>query len=134
MLLKLYKLSLSKDREFNRKLFWTFGIIPRKTALYKEAFTHNSLKERHRHEDKPISNERLEYLGDAVLDLVVAEKLFTKYPFKDEGFLTEMRSKVVSRNQLAVLGKKIGIQPFINRSNQIKMTPQSASVMTGNAL
>ena len=134
MLLKLYKLSLSKDREFNRKLFWTFGIIPRKTALYKEAFTHNSLKERHKHEDKPISNERLEYLGDAVLDLVVAEKLFSKYPFKDEGFLTEMRSKVVSRNQLAVLGKKIGIQPFINRSNQIKLTPQSASVMVGNAL
>lgn len=133
MLLKLYKLSLSKDREFNRKLFWTFGIIPRKTSLYKEAFTHNSLQVKHKNSDLPLSNERLEYLGDAVLDLVVAEKLFSKYPFKDEGFLTEMRSKIVSRTQLGVLGKKIGIQPFIQKSNQARMSPQGSSVMIGNA-
>lgn len=134
MLNKFYKLSLSKDKKFNRQLFWTFGIIPNKTELYKEAFTHNSLQVKHKHFDKPVSNERLEYLGDAVLDLVVAEILYNKYPFRDEGFLTEMRSKIVSRNQLAVLGKRIGIQPFINHSNQIKVTPQGASIMIGNAL
>lgn len=133
MLNKIYKLYLSKDKKFNRQLFWTFGIIPNKTALYKEAFTHNSLQVKHKHFDKPISNERLEFLGDAVLDLVVAEILYNKYPFKDEGFLTEMRSKIVSRNQLAVLGKRIGIQPFITHSNQLKVTPQGASIMIGNA-
>jgi len=133
LLLKFYKLSLSKDREFNRKLFWTFGIIPKRTSLYKEAFTHHSLQKKHRHSEKPVSNERLEYLGDAVLDLVVAEKLYSKYPYEDEGFLTEMRSKIVSRNQLSVLGREVGIQPFLNHSNHMRMSPQSASVMVGNA-
>jgi ribonuclease-3 len=64
-----------------------------------------------------VSNERLEYLGDAVLSSVVADYLFKKFPYKDEGFLTEMRSKIVSRDQLNKLSRKLGLDEFI-QSNQ----------------
>jgi ribonuclease-3 len=62
---------------------------------------------------KKISNERLEYLGDAVLSAVIADYLFHKYPFKDEGFLTQMRSKFVSRAHLNKLSLKLGIDALI---------------------
>ena len=69
------------------------------------------------------SNERLEYLGDAVLGTVIAEFLFKKYPFKDEGFLTEIRSRIVNRESLNDLGKKIGLDVLIeydaNRKNSL---------------
>jgi ribonuclease III len=61
------------------------------------------------------SNERLEYLGDAVLGAVVAEMLFKKFPFREEGFLTEMRSKLVNREHLGRLAKKMGMDFFINQ-------------------
>jgi len=60
-----------------------------------------------------VSNERLEYLGDAVLSTIVADYLFKKFPLKDEGFLTEMRSKIVSRNSLNKLSYKLGLDKFI---------------------
>ena len=69
------------------------------------------------------SNERLEYLGDAVLGTVIAEFLFKKYPLKDEGFLTEIRSRIVNRESLNDLGKKIGLDVLIeydaNRKNSL---------------
>ncbi|MDN5212000.1 ribonuclease III [Fulvivirgaceae bacterium BMA12] len=69
------------------------------------------------------SNERLEYLGDAVLGAVIAEYLFKKYPFKDEGFLTEIRSRIVNRESLNDLGRKIGLDVLIeydaNRKNSL---------------
>lgn len=69
------------------------------------------------------SNERLEYLGDAILGAVIAEYLFKKYPFKDEGFLTEIRSRIVNRESLNDLGKKIGLDVLIeydaNRKNAL---------------
>lgn len=60
------------------------------------------------------SNERLEYLGDAVLGAVVAEYLFKKFPFKDEGFLTKMRSRIVNRKQMNKLSLKLGIDNYLN--------------------
>lgn len=60
-----------------------------------------------------MSNERLEYLGDAVLSSIVADYLFKKFPYKDEGFLTEMRSKIVSRTQLNKLAKKLGLDNLV---------------------
>lgn len=60
-----------------------------------------------------MSNERLEYLGDAVLSSIVADFLFKKFPYRDEGFLTEMRSKIVSRAQLNKLAKKLGLDKLI---------------------
>jgi len=74
-------------------------------------------KHTHKSKNKNESNERLEYLGDAVLNLIVAEYLFKKYPFKDEGFLTKIRSKIVSRESLNNLGRKVGLKELINFKN-----------------
>ena len=68
----------------------------------------------HKSNNSEESNERLEYLGDAVLGLIVANYLFKLYPYKDEGFLTKIRSKIVSRDSLNNLGRKIGIKELIN--------------------
>jgi ribonuclease-3 len=79
------------------------------------------------------SNERLEYLGDSVLGMITAAYLFKKYPFKDEGFLTEIRSRMVSRESLNVLGRKLGLDEIIEFENQ-KKTILSRSSMYGDAL
>lgn len=80
------------------------------------------------------SNERLEYLGDAVLGLVVAEYLFNKYPFKDEGFLTEVRSRIVNRENLNQLSKKIGLEEIIQYNGHMKGNKQSFKSIYGDAL
>jgi ribonuclease-3 len=81
------------------------GFTPGKPVLYKTALTHRSLKE-----GSDENNERLEYLGDAILSAIVADFLFKKYPYKEEGFLTEMRSKMVNRNQLNDIALKMGLK------------------------
>ena len=87
------------------------GFTPRRTELYHIALTHSSSSAvEHGHR---INNERLEYLGDAVLGAVVAEYLYKKYPMKGEGFLTEMRSKIVSRKSLGNLARKIGLPELV---------------------
>ncbi len=96
-----------------------FGFKPKNLALYKLAFRHKSIampgSNGFRH-----SNERLEYLGDAVLGSCVADFLFKKFPYKDEGFLTEIRSRIVSRQNLNTLSRKLGMDKLIqtNRENQ----------------
>lgn len=65
-----------------------------------------------------INNERLEYLGDAVLSSIVADYLYHRYPNKEEGFLTELRSKIVSRNNLNRLGSSIGLSELIQYDNR----------------
>lgn len=89
------------------------GFYPNNLAVYKLAFCHRSSAEEHPSGIK-LSNERLEYLGDAVLGAVVAELLFKKFPYKEEGFLTEMRSKIVNREHLNRLAIKLGIDHFMN--------------------
>jgi len=85
--------------------------MPGNIFLYELAFLHKSAKaEMDGHE---VSNERLEYLGDAVLDLIVAEYLFKKYPLVDEGELTEMRAKLVSRKTLNRLSENLRIDSLI---------------------
>jgi ribonuclease-3 len=79
------------------------------------------------------SNERLEYLGDSVLGMITAAYLFKKYPFKDEGFLTEIRSRMVSRESLNALGRKLGLDEIIEFESQ-KRTILSRSSMYGDAL
>jgi len=81
--------------------------------LYQLAFLHRSAAKEVINGHKN-SNERLEYLGDAVLSSVVADYLFRKYPLKDEGFLTEMRSKLVSRPHLNKLSQKLGLDKLIH--------------------
>lgn len=114
-LLKQLKGYFSSDKKFIFSIRNIFGFCPENVSLYKLAFLHRSVAiESNGHK---ISNERLEYLGDAVLSSVVADYLFKKFPYKDEGFLTEMRSKIVSREQLNKLSRKLGLAQFI-QSNQ----------------
>lgn len=77
-----------------------------------------------------INNERLEYLGDAVLGSVIADYLFKKFPYKGEGFLTEMRSKIVRRSNLEKLSRKLGLDKLIESSPEIR---SSAKSMRGDA-
>lgn len=81
------------------------GIKTSNISLYTTALSHRSVKE-----SADENNERLEYLGDAILSAIVADYLFKKYPYKGEGFLTEMRSKMVNRQQLNDLAIKIGLK------------------------
>jgi ribonuclease-3 len=88
------------------------GFTPRNTRLYQMAFIHKS-KSVETGTGARVNNERLEYLGDAVLGAIVAEYLYKKYPYQDEGFLTEMRSKLVSRANLNKLARKIGLPELV---------------------
>nr|NQU92137.1 ribonuclease III [Bacteroidota bacterium] len=109
------RLFFTADKKFVLAIKNIFGFCPRNVSLYKLAFLHRSVAwEQNGHK---VSNERLEYLGDAVLSSIVADYLFKKFPFKEEGFLTEMRSKLVSREQLNKLSRKLGLDNFI-KSNQ----------------
>lgn len=100
-----------ESKEFNSFFKNILGYVPRRTELYHVAFTHRSSSSSHK--GHRINNERLEYLGDAVLSAVVAEFLYKKYPYQGEGFLTELRSKIVSRASLNKLAMKIGLLELI---------------------
>lgn len=81
------------------------GFKPDNLQLYKTALSHRSVRE-----GADENNERLEFLGDAVLSSIIANFLFKKYPYKDEGFLTEMRSKMVNRQKLNEIALKMGLK------------------------
>lgn len=108
-----------EHREFYLFFKNILGFTPRNTELYQIAFIHKS-KSRETGQGWRVNNERLEYLGDAVLSAVVAEFLYKKYPYQGEGFLTEMRSKLVSRANLNKLAQRIGLLQLIeyNRASQ----------------
>ncbi len=103
---------LSSEKHFYEAIKNIFGYYPENIALYKLAFRHKSQAEE-LYNGVRISNERLEFLGDTVLSTVVADFLFRMFPYKDEGFLTEMRSRIVSRAQLNKLSLRLGIDQLI---------------------
>ncbi|MFO8087533.1 MAG: ribonuclease III [Bacteroidales bacterium] len=109
---KPVKAHFSEDKELYESIKNIFGFYPGNIFLYKLALTHKSVAEEIK-EGVKDSNERLEFLGDAILGSVVADFLFKKYPFKDEGFLTETRSKIVSRSHLNTLSRKLGLDKLI---------------------
>lgn len=94
-----------------------FGFRVNNIALYEQAFIHRTAVKSEEQERE--SNERLEYLGDAVLSAIIAEFLYKKYPVANEGFLTDMRSRLASREQLNKLGRKIGLDKFIVKNESI---------------
>jgi len=123
----LYLFSNSKKKAFLKQLCNVLGFVPGKTSLYIAALSHRSVKER-----ATDNNERLEYLGDAILGSIIADHLFMKYPYKGEGFLTEMRSKMVNRQTLNDIALKMGLKKitsFNKNDNSLR-----ASQMFGNAL
>jgi ribonuclease III len=100
-----YWLKSKENRQLEKKLQNVLGIKPGNYSLYYTALSHRSIKE-----NSDENNERLEYLGDAVLSTVIADYLFKRYPYKGEGFLTEMRSKMVNRQQLNEIALKMGVK------------------------
>jgi ribonuclease III len=108
----LFLLLFSPNKELRQSIKNIFGFYPRNIFLYQLAGRHKSASKVFVNGLK-LSNERLEYLGDAVLSSVIADYLFKKFPYKEEGFLTEMRSRIVSRSQLNKLSKRLGIDKLI---------------------
>ncbi|HCE55712.1 MAG TPA: ribonuclease III [Lutibacter sp.] len=94
------------------------GFKPKEITHYQKAFVHRSIKEFDKKTGFPLNYERLEFLGDAILSTVIAAHLFHVVPSGDEGYLTQMRSKIVSREHLNELGRDLGLLRFI-RSNVI---------------
>lgn len=116
LLQSFYNKYFSSNKETYRKLDNLLGFTPSNLSVYDLAFRHVSASD-----SAAKSNERLEYLGDALLDSVVAEYLFKKFPLRGEGFLTETRAKIVSRKKLGSLARKLQLQEYMeyNQKNVI---------------
>jgi ribonuclease-3 len=124
---RLYNYFFAKDRKLARTLYNVMGFSPANIEVFKMAFYHRS---GNNHKDVPINNERLEFLGDAILSSVVASYLYQKYPFQNEGFLTKMRSKIVKRETLNTIGHQMGIDILLGEFNDTRLSRS----MLGNAL
>ena len=125
---RLYQLIFSfRKSEFEKSVYMLIGYRTTKMVLFHTAFNHRSLK------DNPSeNNERMEFLGDAIISSVVAEYLFKKYPYKGEGFLTEMRSKMVNRQQLNHIAIQMGLKKM-TRFNKLDGGLKSSQIF-GNTL
>lgn len=106
------------------------GIMPRDINLYRTALKHKSLSRGEKGERR-VNNERLEYLGDAVLGAVVADILYKRYPTRQEGFLTTLRSKIVRRDTLNQLAVQLGLDKLVLHDGPV--TSAHNSYMNGNA-
>ena len=128
--ISLIKLLFVKDKELYVFIHRITGFYPRRIDLYQLAFVHRS---------KPVqlpdghwaNNERLEFLGDAVLDLVVADYLYNRYPTKHEGFLTSTRAKIVQRESLNRVGHSLHIDTHVRASSH---SSSHNSYINGNAV
>lgn len=132
MSLQVYKLYFSRNRAYYKKLKNILGFVPGNVKLYQMAFRHKSVAVPIK-EGVKNSNERLEFLGDAVLGSVIAELLFKLYPYKGEGFLTEMRSKIVSRANLNQLSRKLGFDQLIQYDSRMIAYPTKQGSLLGDA-
>lgn len=130
--LRIYYLYFSPHKAYVRKLKNILGFVPGNIKLYQMAFRHKSVATTIKDGVKN-SNERLEFLGDAVLGSVVAELLFKLYPYKGEGFLTELRSKIVSRVNLNQLSRKLGFNEFIEYDARMISYPNKQGSLLGDA-
>ena len=125
---RLYQLFFSfRKSEFEKSVDMLIGYRSSKMVLFHTAFNHRSLKE-----NPSENNERMEFLGDAIISSVVAEYLFKKYPYKGEGFLTEMRSKMVNRQQLNHIAIQMGLKKM-TRFNKLDGGLRSSQIF-GNTL
>lgn len=129
-LLKLPKRSPASDKKIVSAIRTIAGFTPKNLELYRLATLHSSVAKEGRNGFKE-SNERLEYLGDAILGAAVADFLFKKFPYKDEGFLTEIRSRIVNRESLNLLARKIGIGSIVQFDQK---NTQLQQVILGNTL
>lgn len=107
-LLRPLRRNFGKDKAYYRIVDDLFGFVPHNIELYKLALIHKSAS-LSLEDGRPINNERLEYLGDAVIECVTSDYLFIEYPDRDEGFMTQLRSKIVSRQSLNALAVRLGL-------------------------
>lgn len=123
------KYLFTPDKDFRKQLKNILGFLPRNFELYQLAFIHKSASHFVFNTVK-VNNERLEFLGDAILDSLVADFLFTRFPEKEEGFLTQTRSKIVNRDNLNHMAIKLGIGNMIIS----KMSNDNHKSVYGDAL
>ena len=123
------KLSFRKDKELYFSLYEILGFYPHNISYYKMALMHKSIMHRNS-KGKPVNNERLEFLGDAVLDAVVGDIVYQHFPGKREGFLTNTRSKLVQRDTLNKLAQEMGINQLVLSNGH---SSSHNSYMGGNA-
>jgi ribonuclease III len=128
-LIALSRIFLNKnDKLFLKKFKNTFGFYPSDIALFQQAFRHKSIN------IKPEkNNERLEFLGDSVLSTVLSDFVYHKYPRVNEGFLTQIRSKITNRTFLNNLAIEIGFKSFVEFDGSIQMENRPANNLFGNA-
>ncbi len=122
------------DNKLRKSLQTILGLKPRNLNIYKQALRHDSASTVIHKSGIKNNNERLEFLGDAILSAVIAEMVFNNYPFRKEGFLTQMRSKLVSREMLNQLSKKTGIHELVQFDKKNFSHPNGIEVAYGNAM
>ena len=122
------RLPFRKERELFSSLYSILGFYPKHIEPYRTALIHRSLSQKYK---KGINNERLEFLGDAILGAIVADVVYNHFPKKKEGFLTEARSKIVKRESLGKLASEMGLIRLIHSENH---STSHNSFMGGNAL
>lgn len=115
----------SSDKKLHQSIKNLFGYYPTNIHLYKLALRHKSATTKKVNGIR-LNNERLEYLGDAILSAVIADYLFKTFPYENEGFLTEMRSKIVSRVSLNKLSLKLGLNQLIRSGTEPSAKAKSA--------
>ena len=123
------KLPFRKEKELYLSLYQIIGILPHNINFYKIALLHKSVARRSA-KGAPVNNERLEFLGDAILDAIVGAIVYEHFPGKREGFLTNTRSKIVQRDTLNRLAKELGITQLILSSGN---NQSHNSYLGGNA-
>lgn len=123
------RLPFRKEKELYSSLYDIIGFYPHDISYYKLALMHKSVMRRNA-KGKPVNNERLEFLGDAILDAIVGDIVYQHFPGKREGFLTNTRSKLVQRDTLNKLAQEMGINQLILSSGH---TSSHNSYMSGNA-
>ena len=119
--------SSSPDKQLLLQLEHLLGFSPRHADYYRIALMHRS-----RPEEISDNNERLEFLGDAILGAIVAEYLFKKYPYQPEGYLTELRSKIVRRETMNNVALRMGLNKMVQYNQNDRGL--SRSHIFGNAL
>lgn len=124
--LNTFKKKTDRDKRLISAVEAIVGSKPNNLSLYQLATKHSSIAKPNSRGIRE-SNERLEYLGDAILGAAVADYLFKKFPYKEEGFLTEIRSRMVNRESLNDLGRKLGLEAIVeyDQSNKGKLSHKS---------
>ncbi|MDA7849480.1 ribonuclease III, partial [Flavobacteriaceae bacterium] len=108
----IFKPNTPKNTALKASISQVVGYTPKKLYYYVKAFTHGSTNQKDSFGNS-VSYERLEYVGDAILSAVIAHYLFEKVLEGDEGYLTKMRSKIVSREHLNEIGKELGLSSLL---------------------